>query len=91
MTGDLLSGLHAYRMPADIALTWGLERRRAEDGVISAPEASKDILDTYGPVHSPDRFPVPDADLLSEYVERRFGAWFDLDVDPPKESKRGKT
>ena len=91
VTGDLLSGLHAYRMPADIALKWGLERRRAEDGVISAPEASKDILDTYGPVHSPDRFPVPDADLLSEYVERRFGAWFDLDVDPPKASKRGKT
>jgi len=89
VTADLLSGLHAYRMPADIALTWGLARRRAEDGVVEAPEASKDILDTYGPIHSPERFPVPDTDTLADYAERRFGHWFDLDLDPPKDPSGG--
>jgi len=90
VTADLLSGLHAYRMPADIALTWGLAQRRVEVGTVAAPEASKDILDTYGPIHSPERFPIPDTDTLAQYVERRFGDWFELDLDPPSEPGGGK-
>ena len=74
--GELLQGFHAYQLPIKAVLRW----RDQLDRDHSAPFSVKPNERGYGPIKQLERFPPPPPMIAREFVQRRFGPWFQSQV-----------
>lgn len=75
VAGELLTGLHPYRMPIEALLRW----RRAlhyDAGAAFSVRPSERTSDDHGPIRDPAAFPVAPTPYAHAAMTRRLGDWF---------------